>query len=105
MTTHATHTMHEHSIESYRAAIAALSVRASIVRAWVERHGPATDRQVMAGLGYADPNKVRPRITELVQQGLLIEGDKRIEGGRRVRVVTIAPINAVRQQESLFHAH
>ncbi len=103
MSEHATHVMHEHSIESYRLAIAALSERATLIRNWVERHGPATDREVMTGLGFTDPNKVRPRITELVDAKLFIEIGKRHENGRPVRVVDLAPIQ--RQQESLFHAH
>ena len=105
MSAHPTHVMHEHSIESYRSAIAALSERSTVVRNWVEQHGPATDRQVMAGLGFTDPNKVRPRITELVDAKLLVEIDKRIENNRKVRVVDIPKFEQQRYQESIFHAH
>ncbi|MDY5007560.1 hypothetical protein [Candidatus Allofournierella merdipullorum] len=35
--------------------------------------GPMTARCVMQALGYSDLNSVRPRLTELVQEGLVAE--------------------------------
>lgn len=32
-----------------------------------------TDRQVMVAMGFVDPNKVRPRITELIKESRLVE--------------------------------
>lgn len=48
-----------------------------------------TDRQVMAALGFTDPNAVRPRITELVQAGLLLECGEVADAltGKTVRLV------------------
>lgn len=34
---------------------------------------PKTDREIMKGLGFTDPNSVRPRITELIKSGVLAE--------------------------------
>jgi len=38
----------------------------------------ATDSEIAAHLGYDDPNKVRPRRFELVEQGLVEEHDRHI---------------------------
>lgn len=106
MTAHATHTMHTHSLASYRKAIAELGARAAAVRAWIEEHGPATDREVMSGMGFTDPNKVRPRISEMIKLGVLTEYNvPAMENGRHVRVVWCAIPQHERQQEQLFHAH
>lgn len=32
-----------------------------------------TDREVMVACGFTDPNAVRPRITELIEAGILVE--------------------------------
>lgn len=34
---------------------------------------PQTDREIMKGLGFTDMNAVRPRITELIKDGVLTE--------------------------------
>ena len=39
--------------------------------------GSATDSELMEALGYSDPNKVRPRRKELVDEGLVCEDVKR----------------------------
>lgn len=65
--------IHENSIAAYHQEQAKLSRRALLVCAWIELHGPATDRQVMLGMGFTDMNAVRPRITESVDAGQLVE--------------------------------
>jgi len=54
---------------------------------------PMTDRQVLETSPFSDMNAVRPRITELVQEGYLCEvGDVTDDlTGRPVRMVEIAP--------------
>ena len=42
---------------------------------WLAQHGPATDRQVQAGLGYAERGNVQPTISFLVDEGWLEEVD------------------------------
>ena len=56
---------------------------------WANR--PLTDRQISIGMGFDDPNQVRPRITELIQMNALEEvgrvKDKHTGAGcRTVRV-------------------
>jgi hypothetical protein len=52
---------------------------------------PMTDREVMRYLRFSDPNMVRPRIKELIDQGRLREGEsvKCKETGRTVRTVAL----------------
>lgn len=44
----------------------------------VERYPNSSDRDVLNELGWHDMNMVRPRITELVQRGLLVESGARL---------------------------
>jgi len=37
-----------------------------------------TDREIARLLGYADPNKVRPRRHELMEYGLIVEAGKKV---------------------------
>lgn len=65
--------MHANSLAAYRDEKKRLCRRALLVAAWIELNGPSTDRQVMHGMGFKEPNAVRPRITELVDAGVLVE--------------------------------
>lgn len=65
--------IHANSIAAFHAEEARLSKRAEAVLKWITKHGPHTDREVMAGMGFPDMNNVRPRITELVKAGRLME--------------------------------
>ena len=65
--------IHANSIQAYHAEKPKLSRRATAILAYITEHGPHTDREVMRGMGFAEPNAVRPRITELVDAGLLME--------------------------------
>lgn len=80
---HATHRMHANSLEAWRGLD--LGKRQAMVLACYD--GPHTDREVMDMLGTTDPNRVRPRVTELVKAGVLVEVGKRKENGRAVRLV------------------
>jgi len=67
-----------------------LSRRAAEILRWLLAHPrPWTDREIAHCMGYPDMNCVRPRITELVQMGLLEEADSVIckTTGKRVRRV------------------
>lgn len=83
--------VHANSIAAYRAEETKLSRRALTILAWITEHGPHTDRQVMQGMGFTEPNSVRPRITELIDAGKLMEvGDVTCPvTGRNVRRVDI----------------
>ncbi|NLF40951.1 hypothetical protein GX586_16025 [bacterium] len=66
--------------------------RAIILRAFSE-HGAMTDRVLCAVLGFSDMNAVRPRVTELVHAGQVIEERTVCDEvtGRRVRLCRLAP--------------
>ncbi len=64
---------------------------ADVFEAFIRFNRPMTDREVCSALGYKDMNAVRPRMTELIQQGVLIECGKVRDylTGRRVRQCTV----------------
>jgi hypothetical protein len=92
--------VHPNSIEAYHSQEAKLSARAEAVLAWIRFHGRATDRQVAYGMGFGENlNAVRPRITELIDAGLLRETHnvRCHVTGKTVRVVDLPA-----GQEALF---
>ena len=81
--------------DNSRAAYAALPLQPrqqQALGALIELGGLATDRQIAHRMGSGDPNTARPRITKLIQDGLLREAytirDR--DTGRKVRVVGFA---------------
>lgn len=68
------------------------SKRELLVLKAVERLKRASDREIMLFLGFVDPNAVRPRLTELVAEGLLVEVGNQDDPvtGKRVRVLKLA---------------
>ena len=68
--------------------------------------GPLTDREVMTALRFSDPNAVRPRLTELVDAGLVIQvGDVRCPvTGKTVRLVKLATRETQRELQLGLHA-
>jgi hypothetical protein len=58
---------------------------------WPE-NGAFTDREMMQYLGFTEPNAVRPRITEMVERGILVEAGSVIDSvtGKRVRTCRLA---------------
>ena len=93
--------VHPHSREAYHAELPKLSRRAQRIIAWIEAHPKVTDREVMLGLGYSDMNSVRPRITEAVDAGALVEvGEKRCQvTGKTVRIVDLSLDERGRRQD------
>jgi hypothetical protein len=88
----AVHDIHPNSIESYHETTEARAKRRNdVFMAFIELGRPATDREICHRLGYSDMNAARPRITELVDEGELIEWGKVRDSltGRRVRVCKI----------------
>ena len=90
--THATHRMHEHSLEAFELERPKLGSRAAAIFYWLRDHDRPrgyTDREIKDAWGFDDMNSIRPRVTELVGMGLLIECGKRrcIETGKTVRRV------------------
>lgn len=83
--------IHANSLAAYHAERLRLSDRAERVLGYIANKGPSTDRQVMAGLGFGEPGAVRPRITELIDLGLLMEvgNTKCAITGKTVRIVDV----------------
>ena len=82
---------HANSIAAYHSSGPLISRRARMVLEWVRKNGQATDRQIVEGLGFRDMNACRPRVTELVQMGALVEvGSARCAiTGKTVRIVDV----------------
>lgn len=96
--------VHQNSIDCYYAEEAKLSTRAAAILDWISEHGPHTDREVMRGMGFTEPNQVRPRITELIDANKLMEvGDVKCPvTGHRVRRVDVRRARIPTHQEPLF---
>jgi hypothetical protein len=83
--------IHSNSLSAHREEKSKLSKRAEAIYAWILERGPKTDREVMQGMGFSEPNAVRPRLTELVAAGRLMEvcSRKCPVTGKTVRVLDI----------------
>ncbi len=83
--------MHINSISTYYEEKKNLNKRAKHIYNYLcsKKNEPLTDRDVQRDLGYAEPNNVRPRITELIKIGLVEEvGKKKCSlTGKRVRLI------------------
>jgi len=81
--------LHTNSIEAHRTN--RYSERHRQILDSIRAAGAGTDREIMHRLGQVDPNTVRPRITELVESGVLLEvGQRRDPITRKVvRVVDL----------------
>lgn len=65
--------MHQNSLTAYRCELDSLSARSRRIWEMLLDGVALTDRQVMRRLEFTDPNAVRPRITELIEEGWLRE--------------------------------
>lgn len=63
-----------------------------------------TDREIMVALGYTDMNSVRPRINQLIEEGVISKtGDKDCPvTGKRVRTVSLGKDPRKPQREFEF---
>jgi hypothetical protein len=89
---HAEHQMHSNSLAAYSQECEKLDERKKAILDVVFGIGEAlTDREICMLLGFSDMNSVRPRITELVQAGRLIELKKIKDAttGKSVRIVSL----------------
>jgi hypothetical protein len=98
--------IHPHSAAAYHSELPKLSRRALQILAWLELHPAKTDREIMLGLGYLDMNSVRPRVTELVDAGRLVEvGEKSCPvTGKTVRIVDLSLDEKGRRQDARLEA-
>lgn len=66
--------IHANSLAAYDAGKRELfSARQLQILDYMIGNNARTDREIMRGLGFADMNAVRPRITELIASGVLFE--------------------------------
>lgn len=98
--------IHEHSIAAYHAELPKLTRRALKIIEWLELHPKKTDREIMIGMGFTDMNMVRPRVTEAVDLGSLVEvGEKRCAiTGKTVRIVDLSLDERGRRQDARVEA-
>lgn len=88
--------IHDNSHTAYHGerAQGRLSKRQAVILRWMEAQGPHafTDREIAARLDFPDMNCVRPRLTELIDMGLIEEaGNVRCPvTGKRVRTTRVA---------------
>lgn len=89
--TQAPHSTHPNSVASFRNMDKVIADRHGEVIEALKVLGQASDRQIMAHLGFNDPNAVRPRITELVALRVVDEVGSMVdpETNRTVRVVAL----------------
>ena len=86
--------MHANSLEAYYAGrVDQFTRREQEIIGVLTKRGHATDRQVRDALGFVDMNAVRPRITELIEDGLLQHVADEVDEvtKRTVRIVSICP--------------
>lgn len=94
------HNMHENSLDAYFAEREKLSKRCTEILDHLEAHPRAwTDREIKRNLNYDDMNMVRPRITELLKIGLLIEVGKTICSATNKSVRTVKHCKYVDQSK------
>jgi len=94
--------MHKNSLRAYGQERRNLSFRAMAILGVLTKLGKATDRQICKELGFSDMNSVRPRATELIQAGLIVEVDNITDEatGKRVRVLALP---SAQQSDMLFN--
>jgi hypothetical protein len=93
--------IHQNSIKAYRELSKSERCQA-IFRVYDVHQRPLTDRQVKDYLGFSEMNAVRPRISEMIQQGVLVEcinKEKDHVTGKTVRLVRIPYPNEDQQME------
>lgn len=82
--------MHDNSVSAFR-SLNVSDRAATVLRVYVDSLAPLTDREVMRRLGFTDGNAVKPRISELVDAGLLEEHGDTIDAETHKRVRLCRP--------------
>jgi hypothetical protein len=106
LSAHATHEIHKNSLAAWHAGERSgyFSDRElEVLNALQSAHRPLRDREIMAACGYAELAKVQPRISTLIDRGVLVEVGRSLcpETGKRVRLVDIAPPATLKQDSFL----
>jgi len=83
--------VHDNSIECYH-ELDTRTRNQKILDVFKASNNSLSDREVCQALGYQDMNSVRPRITELIGAGMIMETGYRYEARRKVRVCEMLPM-------------
>lgn len=87
---HTTHEMHDNSLRAYGEEAEKLQGRKRLVFCCFLVRGPMTDRECQKVLEFDAVAAVQPRISDLINDGLLAEvGSKKSETGKMVRLVDV----------------
>lgn len=86
--------LHPNSLEAYREILPRLPMRSRNILA-VLGHGEMHERTIKERLGLPDMNGVRPRVTEMIDAGILEEAGSAVDPvtNSRVRVVRVKQRN------------
>ncbi|HEA68313.1 MAG TPA: hypothetical protein ENI07_16060 [Desulfobacterales bacterium] len=94
--------MHPNSLTAYRESVATLSQRKRLIYHHLLGVGPRTAREILGALypDSGDPNLVRPRLTELKDDGLITEWRTTVENGHQVTI--FKALQPPGEQEGMF---
>lgn len=98
--------IHQHSIAAYHSELPKLSRRVLAIIDWLELHPKKTDREIMLGMGFTDMNMVRPRVTEAIELGAMVEVSEKVcqVTGKTVRIVDLSLDERGRRQDARVEA-
>ncbi len=71
--TQAASRMHENSMQAFSASRPLLNKREELILGELKAHGSGTDRQIARRLNLSDLNMCRPRLSSLIDKGLVRE--------------------------------
>ena len=95
--------IHQNSLFAFQENATRLSKRERAIVEMLEgdtmQHMGRTDRMIMNALGFTDPNAVRPRITALIERGVLEECGDCKDG---ITGMTIRRVRIKRAQQADF---
>lgn len=82
-------TLHANSLAAYVSSRELRETRQAAILRFLREHGPSTDREIKLGMGFGDMNECRPRISDGVRDGEILEVGTRFDpwSGKTVRVV------------------
>lgn len=78
------------TLEAYRSIEPELSARQKLVYDFISKNPGLNAEQIYRGMGYHSPNSTSPRITELLDNGLIeVAGFNLTTSGKRARVYKV----------------
>lgn len=78
------------TLEAYHSVEPELNARQKLVYNFIRKNPDLNAEQIYRGLGYHSPNSISPRITELLENGMIrVSGYNLTSSGRRARVYRV----------------